>query len=146
MDSITISLKNKTALIALSERELINLRNLVNYAAHHLQLLEKTADLRTKLNSVEAKYEQDISIDTCAGKLTAWIDEGIHGPQVGVLYHPDNESPMDLFFAENYCYEDEDTKVEDPDEVHCYVYEDVTTENFTHDFIINKKDALEAIA
>lgn len=136
---------DKYALIALSSKELTELRDLVDYAAKNLNIMEQTKDLRTKINSIELDVCQKVSVDTDAGKITAWIDEGMHGPQAGIEWAPDNETPVDLFYVENYKEEDGYEGCGPKDAVSCYTYEDITTEDWTHCFEISKKDALEAM-
>lgn len=87
---------------------------------------------------------REVAIDTCSGRLLAWVDEGVYGPQAGVIWLPDNESPIDLFYAENRRYDKNNVPVE-THEIHCYTYEDITTEDWTGYFKFTQEEALEAL-
>lgn len=79
----------------------------------------------------------EISVDTTAGKLVAYIEQGGYGPEIGIMHKDKNDYPTDLFLAE--------VSDANPAVIHNYVYSDPYSENYTESFDIAQRDIDKAL-
>lgn len=86
----------------------------------------------------------ELSIDTSAGKLVAWVCEGSFGPQIGILHRTEGGDPTDLFMAE-VREQEQAGECAEPGVIKGFVYSNPSTEDFTEFFSINKSEIEKAI-
>lgn len=132
------------------ELDASSLKNLVNDVPMTFEKaceqIRKMADYHEpeQADVKEPEKPKELRIQTTAGELIAYPLTDPGRPGIALMWKPNGaDCEIDVACAE--VREDQEEPDYDPDRVHVALWEDVTTEDYTKKFILDKREALEAL-